>query len=137
VIDKHLLDEEISIAVDYDYWLRIAREFQFGHINKILSADRYYSGRRMLTEAETIQEEEILLQNKYGADLIFFGKFLNQVDRIVTGSFRRILGLVKLIQISQQNNIAFPLTIGNMRTVIFRQINPMGGYQMLLKDLEG
>ncbi len=137
VIDRFQLDPAIQYAVDYEFWLRIAQDFRFGHLDRILAADRYYSGRRMITGAEKLSKETSYLQDRYGREQDPGGKAIARVDRFVSGSLRRGLGLAKLLGIFRKPDFAFPLQLGKRGRAVIRQINPFGGYHHLMgKEVE-
>jgi glycosyltransferase involved in cell wall biosynthesis len=130
--ERYLLDENVKYAVDYDYWLRIAKDYSFVHIDRILAADRYHAQRRMLTGKEFILEEARRIQRSYGLVPGFRSMALNKLDHFITGPLRRLLGLFKLFILFQQQDFAFPLQVQSPWKVVLRQICPWGGYEKLV-----
>jgi len=131
VITRERLDPDIKYAVDYEYWLRVARSFRFGHFNEILACDRYYAERRMLLGEKEIDQESRQLQKRYGStDLVQAGR-VQAVDRTITGAYRRFLGLFKMMGIYRRKEFAFPLQLEDLSAAVLRQIDPRGGYRKL------
>jgi glycosyltransferase involved in cell wall biosynthesis len=132
VIERHLLDEKVRYAVDYEYWLRLAREYSFIHFDRVLAADRYHSQRRMLTARELIAEETRSIQRGYGLKPGIWTEGLKALDHVITGPARRLLGFGKLLGLLQRDDFAFPLRMESPWKVALRQINPWGGYGTLV-----
>ncbi len=133
VIQDQKLDPDLQVAVDYEYWLRLACKYKFMHMNRILAADRYYSRRRMLTEENILQAEDQKIKAMYGYHSSIQKKVASFLDRTVTGSIRRIIGLWKLMEWIIAGDPGF-ISLKYPIPVIFNQINPFNNYKKFAED---
>lgn len=67
VLDEHRLDNDLAYVIDYEFWLRLANEYEFYHVNDILAGDRNHSDRKILSQRDKMQRESHKIQQKYGA----------------------------------------------------------------------
>ena len=131
VVERFHLDPAVKLAVDYEYWLRTSLVFRFCHLPGILAADRYYQDRRMVTNSEVLDMENQCLREKYRQGKGCFPSLIQGLDRILTGVPRRLLGLIKLGSIYQQEQFAFPLRLDPWENAVLRQLNFFRRYYYL------
>ena len=67
VLREHRLDTNLDIVMDYEFWLRLAREFEFRHVPDVLAGDRNHSKRKILDRREELTREAMAVRRKYGA----------------------------------------------------------------------
>lgn len=67
VLAEHRLDTNLDIVMDYEFWLRLAREFDFRHVPDVLAGDRNHSKRKILDRRDELQREGRAVRRKYGA----------------------------------------------------------------------
>lgn len=67
IIQKHKLDMDLHLPMDYEYWLRIAREnIRFKHVKKILSANRIHKSMKTRNRRSAMEMETKKVQERYG-----------------------------------------------------------------------
>jgi len=60
-------DESLNYAMDYDYWIRVAKIYKFGFINKLLASTRIHSQTKTFKEQKNVFNEVLISQKKnYG-----------------------------------------------------------------------
>jgi glycosyltransferase involved in cell wall biosynthesis len=67
VLAEHRLDANLDLVMDYEFWLRLAREFDFRHVSDVLAGDRNHSKRKILDRRVELQHEAKAIRRKYGA----------------------------------------------------------------------
>ena len=122
VIEKYQLDTGLRYAMDYEYWLRIGKEYHFHHLPRILAADRNYSGRKMIAQWDELIKESDKVRRKYGQTYgleYFIGRY---VDKLVSGVPRRLKGLILLLAFYGKQDYAFNAYRDSLLATIQRQL---------------
>ena len=121
IIDKHKLDTRLNYAMDYEFWLRIAKEHKFRHISQILAGDRNHEQRKIIARRDEMIKESILVSEEYGKgyhnmNLLYriFYRFLARL--------RTIRALIKLQSLYFKDNFAFEAKLDNRLLSSFRQL---------------
>ena len=65
VVKRHKLEKRLKVAIDYEYWLRIGKEYRFVHIPRILAADRNHRGRISVAQADKLKAVGEQLRKEY------------------------------------------------------------------------
>ena len=126
VVERHKLDKRLKVAIDYEYWLRIGREYRFVHIPRILAADRNHSGRISIAQADKLKAVGAQLREKCLGQPSPWLRLEWELDKIFSGLPRRLKGLLLLIWLRQKKDFAFNAkVVWNMRT-IKNQLFPHG-----------
>lgn len=66
VLEDERLDTDLEIAIDYEFWLRLAREYEFRHVPDVLAGDRNHEQRKILAQREALVEESERVRSEYG-----------------------------------------------------------------------
>lgn len=62
-----LFDESLQMGMDYDYWIRVARNYKFGFIDQYLANTRIHGDAKTVAEQPKVAEEMIkICQNNFG-----------------------------------------------------------------------
>jgi glycosyltransferase involved in cell wall biosynthesis len=107
VVMEHELDVSTQHAIDYEYWLRIGRQYRFTHIDRILAADRNHANRKTVTVARELREEARRAQRQHGQSHGLSFHVLRFADRVLTGSPRRVKAAWKLLSLYRKTDFAF------------------------------
>ncbi|MCL5961624.1 MAG: glycosyltransferase [Chloroflexi bacterium] len=124
VIETDRLDASISIALDYDLWLRLGRRYRFVHMPKLWAVDRNQLDRKILARrAELIQERESLMQ-QYGQAFGSRYQFERLGDKVTRGFPSRVQGLLALRRLHHTRPGAFALSLqfDPLPITIYRQM---------------
>jgi len=122
VIEKHRLDEELSYAMDYEFWLRVGGEFSFMHLPVILAADRHYPGRKMVLGWDRLLRERTLVQARFSSRSWRSPSLGRAVDRLVSGVPRRLKGLFRFQALRKKTDFAFGATFPSILKMIDLQL---------------
>ena len=122
IVKEHKLDVSIHYAIDYEYWLRIGRQYRFIHVDKILAADRNHPNRRMVAGLPKLREISKRAQRQHGQEHDFSFHLWRVADRILTGVPRRLKGAGKLVALYRTNRMAFDARLAPLPASLKRQL---------------
>jgi len=121
VVKKYKLDINLKIAIDYEYWLRIGKKFEFHHISRIIAADRNHKERISISDGKKLRKESKQIRKEYGQNLGLLYNIKRFLNRIFSGIPRRIKGFILLIKIYGDKDLAFKVKWDNWPNLLFRQ----------------
>jgi hypothetical protein len=122
VVEAHQLDTSIHYGIDYEYWLRIGRQYRFVHVDRILAADRNHPSRRMVAGISELREVVRRVQEQHGQRHGFSFYILRSIDRVLTGVPRRVKGAWKLLSLSRKTDFAFDVKLDPPLRSLKRQL---------------
>ena len=98
VCAREKLDDRIQFAMDYEFWLRLARSNRkFLLLNRVIAGDRNYPERKMIVHLHRMYSEKNEIQQAYGFQNSMFQRSRQWVDHYVLGPQRRLRGLMFLL----------------------------------------
>jgi glycosyltransferase involved in cell wall biosynthesis len=103
VVSQHRLDEELEYVMDYEFWLRLSRQYEFEHVDDVLAGDRNHEQRKILADREAMQAEARELQRQYGVRHGRRFQFDRAVDRLFSGIPRRVTSAVRTLSVHLQD----------------------------------
>lgn len=120
VIKTNRLNEDLDYGIDYEFWLRLARNgYTFKHIKDILSGDRNYPGRKIRRDAETVDTEVTSIQREYGRAVGPKYWLARVSDILFSGIPRRLCGVHQSLQLKRQTRkLAFDASYPDRRTLV-------------------
>ena len=119
VIEAFQLDPGLEVAMDYDFWLRIATKHRFQHINRVFAVDRIHSERKVVAMRDVKIEEFKRISKEHGQ--------LNLVDRIYRlglGQLGSISGAIEVLWPKHKYDFAFELKMDDTLSILFRRLMP-------------
>jgi len=122
VVEKYKLDTSFNYALDYEYWLRIAREFRFRHLPRVIAADRNHSSRKILSCGEELEQEVHAIRTSYAIETNTVQHVWFMFNVLLSSILRRLLGLAVLLQFYHKDDFAFTVHIGNVLHAAKRQL---------------
>lgn len=113
VVDEHRLDTDVDIVIDYDFWLRLGREYTFEHVPDVLAGDRNHGERKSIAMRDQMAADARRVRERHGQEPTPSG--LDRVsDFLQAGIPRGIETLVRTVQLRRNNRtLAFD---GEMRS---------------------
>ena len=119
------LDTSIDLPMDYEYWLRLAKNgFRFQHVNKVMAANRRYSATKTVSRWNEMQAQKRTIQKQYGQK--FNARYyLFRFSEYVFLMLLRIYGittLVKLFSNPSKHNLAFDAHFDSIFKAAARQL---------------
>ena len=125
VIQDYKLDMKIDLPMDYEYWLRIAKDgLKFKYVSKILSAERWQTRAKTISRWEEMKAETRKVQERYGQK---FG-FQYHLFRITDFTLRFMLlepyaikTIIRLFANFEKQNFAFSAKFDSLLKTLLRQ----------------
>lgn len=109
VIDNFRLNATLNLAMDYDFWLRIAQKHKFKYINRIFSVDRVQSQRKTVVKGDIWIKEASAVSAKY-----YKFSFMDKLRDYPSYKLRFIQRWIAILKIYNDYEISFPIKLGNM-----------------------
>ena len=88
-----LLDEELSAGGDYEYWIRVAKQYKVLKIEEVLALDRIHARSRRVFLQQPIRKESKLVRQKYGMPTGITRHPVRIVDMVRAYAARRLLSI--------------------------------------------
>ncbi len=129
VLRSNVLNPNMKLAVDYEYWLRVGNTYRFYHISSVLAADRNHDRRFSVKEKEKLRKIGDDLRRQYANALDKRHSILlylnRQVEKIYSGIPRRLRGIYTIYSLKQKDDFAFKANIRlNIRTLRYQLFPP-------------
>ena len=100
VIKKNKLRKELNYAMDYEFWLRLAKKYKFLYINKIIAADRNHAQRKNLpSHSGVFEEKRSILKNYRFQRESKLASFINWTRDRITVRWGRIRGIKPMLNL--------------------------------------
>jgi len=126
VIKKYELDISLSCVMDYEFWLKIGREFKFLHLDRLLACERRHGNMKTIVKDKEMKEENLRVKRKYGYFACNKCKFMTVIDKVelISLKLKGIPLILKLYTKKGENakKFAFNARYDNVFRAIFRQI---------------
>lgn len=123
VIVENLLDKNLELNMDFEFWLRLGKKYRFKHVKKVLAGNRLHKKRKRISREEEAREEDKIVLNKYGQkfDLKYYLlHYLDLLDRI---TLKKFVGVIEILTVDFEN-LAFKSKFRNKISLLFCQIFP-------------
>lgn len=124
-LDGERLDTSLDYVMDYELWLRLARDHDFRHVADVLAGDRNHPDRKILRDRETMQEESKEVAGRYGRPAGMVYRLGRIHDVTTSGVPRRLQSLRRTIAFHRHSpNLAFEgalRPLPEMLANVFRQ----------------
>jgi glycosyltransferase involved in cell wall biosynthesis len=125
IFDVHSLREDF-LALDYELWLRLGREYKFKHLNVILAGDREQPNRISARKKLELQKSHLQARDEYLPNLSIAKVFWYRISSFPYRFLFRLKGLIRLMLLfvrpDWKEKLAFDGFIDNKRQVISRQM---------------
>jgi len=122
VVEKHKLDVRLKVAIDYEYWLRIGRQYRSYRLPRILAADRNHRGRISIASRDQLQKVSAQLRQQYLPEPTWKHRAEWQLDKLFSGVPRRIKGLMCLLLLARKRDFAFDAKVALNVKVLKNQL---------------
>jgi glycosyltransferase involved in cell wall biosynthesis len=96
VLEENRLDTDLAYVMDYEFWLRLAAEWEFRYVPDVLSGDRNHEARKILNDRDQMQAEGREMKRRYGGrDHRSLGRRIDRVGDVLTSGMPRRLTAVR------------------------------------------
>lgn len=124
VLEGNRLDVDLAYVMDYEFWLRLGREYEFHHVSDVLAGDRNHPDRKILDQREAMQAEAAEIAREYGAPAGREYRLGRAVDAVASGGPRRLAAIARTIELHRSPpTLAFDgelCPLGTMLANVFR-----------------
>jgi glycosyltransferase involved in cell wall biosynthesis len=124
VIESEQLDASISIVLDYDYWLRLRKDFVFKHVPGLWATDRNQRSRKILAQRPELIRQSAAIKQRYGQKIDLRYGWYRMIDKLRYGFTGKIKGLLRLPELYRQKSALFavPLRFDPFWKTVWRQL---------------
>lgn len=124
VILQNQLRKGLHYAMDFEFWLRLGKNYKFLHVRKVLAGNRIHRERKRIVSAKESKIEDKELIKSYGGSFDLRYLLLHYLLDLPYIQFKKILGIKTILGI-RRSELAFGGNYGNTLTLIFSQISPL------------
>lgn len=125
VVQEHELDISIDSPMDYEYWLRLAKNgVRFRHVNKVLAANRGHSATKTMSRREEMKTQTRKVQEQYGQKFntqYYLFRFLDLVLLLFLRIYG-VTGLIKMFLNPSKQDLAFNANFDSVFKATARQL---------------
>jgi glycosyltransferase involved in cell wall biosynthesis len=123
VVEACPLDARLHYGLDYELWLRAARQFPFVYVPRLWAADRNYPERKILANRPALVAECELIMARYGQRPDAGLSALRMMDKIVYGLPGRLRGLAAMASLrGRRSDWAVPVRFEAPATALVKQL---------------
>jgi glycosyltransferase involved in cell wall biosynthesis len=98
VLAEERLDTGLDFAMDYEFWLRLGKAYDFHHVDDILAGDRNHHERKILNRREEMLHEAVEIAGKYGASSGIDHRLRRLWDITTSGLPRRVRAMSRTVE---------------------------------------
>jgi len=125
VVQAEQMDPSISVVLDYEFWLRLAKKgYSFVHVPRIWAVDRNQPNRKILTMREDLERQKWNLRRSYGQKRNFKYRLQRLGDQLKYGLPGRLKGVLTVIALYTKNetDLVIPLKYGPFFQTLWQQL---------------
>jgi glycosyltransferase involved in cell wall biosynthesis len=99
VVNEERLNTDLEYVMDYEFWLRLAKEYEFHHVSDVLAGDRNHSERKILNQRDAMQAEAEQIRAEYGGSTGSDRVRQSRFDLVVSGIPRAAIAGLRTIDL--------------------------------------
>lgn len=128
ILQKVNLDKSLNCAFDYDFWLKLSRDYKFFMVRDILAGIRRHTDMKTIRLSDEMDKESANVVNRYRDSI-----HVSLIDKVAAPIYRvmnKTAGLALITEIyqrhrehnSQVNEFAIPLKLNGFTRTCLRQL---------------
>ncbi|WP_132057810.1 glycosyltransferase family 2 protein [Halorussus amylolyticus] len=125
VLEDERLDTSLEYVMDYEFWLRLAQDYDFRHVEDVLAGDRNHPNRKILKARDKMKTEGKKMRRTYGAEFGFPYRLGRASDIMFSGVPRRLKAVNRTVELHRDApELAFGGQLKPLSTMarnVFRQ----------------
>ncbi len=122
VVEENKLRED-TLALDYEYWLRIGKHCRFMHINDVFAGDRSQPERISFTRSDELMASHLFAKQEHLPSIPKLHQTWFRVSSVPLRGWYRVLGLFELLKLRRRSAfLAFPARFDSMKRSFVRQL---------------
>lgn len=134
VVLENRLDKNLHFSMDYEFWLRLGRKYNFTRVNKILAGFRVYEGTKSFSNKEKHTLESKGIRIKYGQHFGLRYHIECFFDKLLLG-YVRLKGVKDILELTNTEDLAFKAKIPSKFARIKTQIPLKDAWKLLTPGL--
>jgi glycosyltransferase involved in cell wall biosynthesis len=108
VVRENELDQRLHYTMDLELWLRLGKNYKFGHVNKILAGNRIYSTTKTISGTVDMIREVRQVTRLYGQTFGLSYHLYRYLVDLPGFIVRRMAGIPHILRIEKEfNRLAF------------------------------
>jgi glycosyltransferase involved in cell wall biosynthesis len=130
VVLENQLDKNLHLSMDYEFWLRLGKSYNFARVDKVLAAFRVYECTKSFSNKHKHRLETKTIMTKYGQNFglgYYIGFFFH---KLLLG-YMRLKSVKDILDLSNTQNLAFKAKIPSRFTRIKTQIPIKDAWKLL------
>ena len=125
VLDDKRLNTSLEYVMDYEFWLRLAQNYEFQHVDDILSGDRNHKQRKILNHRKEMQAEAEELRARYDGPTGNTRLLQKRIDLVTSGIPRAVKSVIRTIRMHRKDpELAFGGKLQDQRRMIHNIFRP-------------
>ena len=128
VVQKNHLREDLEFVMDFEFWLRLSKDYNFKQTKRILAGNRMHKERKSILKINLLIEEDKKIKKEYGLkfDLKYYLlHYLIDFPHLEIKSFFGIIDILKIQKKMDSLDLAFRGKCKKERDLILSQISPL------------
>lgn len=124
-LEGERLDTDLEYAMDYEFWLRLARDYEFLHIDDVLAGDRNHPNRKILRDRKEMLVESEHVSKTYGRPVGTSYRLGRLRDALTSGVPRRLVAASRTVQMHRSPpSLAFEGGFRPLREMLWNVFRP-------------
>jgi len=121
IVSENALDKNLHFSMDYEFWLRLGRKYNFAKVKRIMTGFRIYEQAKSSANIDKLKLENKEIMTEHGQ--IFGTAFLLNCffDKLLFG-YLRLKGVADILKLTAQQNFAFKAKVPSKLTRLKTQI---------------
>jgi glycosyltransferase involved in cell wall biosynthesis len=125
VVATERLDTDLAYVMDYEFWLRLAQDYEFHHVNDILAGDRNHEQRKILNERDAMQQESAEIRGEYGGPTDDAWERQYRLDMVRSGIPRAVVAARRAVSLHRSKpELAFDGTMRPLPEMVVNVARP-------------
>ncbi|MFB6185993.1 MAG: glycosyltransferase family 2 protein [Halobacteriaceae archaeon] len=125
VLEEERLNTSLEYVMDYEFWLRLARNYEFQHVDEVFSGDRNHKQRKILNHRKEMQAEAEELRARYGGSTGNTRQLQNRIYLVTSGIPRAMKSIIRTIRMHRKDpELAFDGELQDQKTMIKNIFRP-------------
>lgn len=112
VVKRNALNKNLHFSMDYEFWLRLGKKYDFAKVDQILTGFRIYEQAKSSANKDKLRLENRRIQLRYGQEFgpTYHVNYLR--DRLLFG-YLSLKGVKSMLELDETHDFAFEAEIPN------------------------
>jgi hypothetical protein len=111
--------------MDFEFWLRLGKNYKFLHVKKILAGNRVHRMRKRIAGGKDAEREDKKIVKEYGQTFGAKYYLLHYMLDLPCIQFSKFLGVKEILNLRKKSDaLTFDGKYSNVISLIFTQVSP-------------